>query len=343
MSKLDTLITSIKQLPGVKERAVAAIVGATVADAATRPLHWIYNQETLDAILKSTENPEFYPENQSPFYTIPLGENSCYNDIMKCTLFYLNKHNGAIDAKDGLPSAFNDTFGDGTSYSSAYNTRQVAYASDNRSSFKGPIPGPWIHSSILELLKARKQGAPFNNPNNNEYDGFLAALPLIIQKTGSPSLWDDMKKVVAMLTTNEMVMSRFHADLILLEECIHGSADPFSSMKNKLGEYSDLLESLEDLELNKEDDFIATVAKNGKACGLPGSFLGSYLALLKSSSFEDAVRLNITGGGCNCSRSNVIGAYFGARYGIDAIPMQWLQRVNDIESVLEAAVNLARN
>ena len=46
-----SLLDSLKQLQVEKERAAAALVGAAVADAAARPLHWIYDADKLKEIL----------------------------------------------------------------------------------------------------------------------------------------------------------------------------------------------------------------------------------------------------------------------------------------------------
>ena len=62
---------------------MAAILGACVADAAARPLHWVYDMSALNRYLgqkigdtdeeKSIDRykyPEFFPENRSPFYNV---------------------------------------------------------------------------------------------------------------------------------------------------------------------------------------------------------------------------------------------------------------------------------
>ena len=62
---------------------VSAILGACVADAAARPLHWVYDMSDLKKYLnqkvgstpeeKSVDRnkfPEFYPESKSPFYNV---------------------------------------------------------------------------------------------------------------------------------------------------------------------------------------------------------------------------------------------------------------------------------
>ena len=42
----------LEALPELQARAAASILGAAVADGAARPLHWVYNKEELENILK---------------------------------------------------------------------------------------------------------------------------------------------------------------------------------------------------------------------------------------------------------------------------------------------------
>lgn len=84
--KLQALLDRVFALPLVKQRAIASIVGSCVADAATRPFHWLYDQQRLEAIVtegaaSGITDVAFWPTSCSPYYTIPTGENSCYNDL----------------------------------------------------------------------------------------------------------------------------------------------------------------------------------------------------------------------------------------------------------------------
>ena len=56
-------------------------LGATVADAATRPLHWVYDQKKLKKYIKGKKEIAFLKKNRSPFYNIKTGNVSGYNDI----------------------------------------------------------------------------------------------------------------------------------------------------------------------------------------------------------------------------------------------------------------------
>ncbi len=56
-------------------------LGATVADAATRPLHWVYDPKKLKKFIQGKKEIAFLKTNRSPFYSIKTGNVSGYNDV----------------------------------------------------------------------------------------------------------------------------------------------------------------------------------------------------------------------------------------------------------------------
>ena len=56
-------------------------IGATVADAAARPLHWVYDQKKLNQYIKGKKEITFLKKSRSPFYSIKTGKVSGYNDV----------------------------------------------------------------------------------------------------------------------------------------------------------------------------------------------------------------------------------------------------------------------
>ena len=56
-------------------------LGATVADAAARPLHWVYDSKKLNKYIKGKKEIAFLKKNKSPFYSIKTGKVSGYNDV----------------------------------------------------------------------------------------------------------------------------------------------------------------------------------------------------------------------------------------------------------------------
>ena len=57
----------------ILQNSRAILLGAAVADAAARPLHWIYDTEKIQKLICGTANPEFWPKSESPFYNLPTG------------------------------------------------------------------------------------------------------------------------------------------------------------------------------------------------------------------------------------------------------------------------------
>ena len=56
-------------------------LGATVADAAARPLHWVYDPKKLKSYIKNKKEITFLKQNKSPFYSVKTGNVSGYNDV----------------------------------------------------------------------------------------------------------------------------------------------------------------------------------------------------------------------------------------------------------------------
>ena len=70
-------------------------LGATVADAAARPLHWVYDPKKLKKYIKGKKDITFMKKNKSPFYSIKTGNVSGYNDVgqVMLKLWFLLKRN----------------------------------------------------------------------------------------------------------------------------------------------------------------------------------------------------------------------------------------------------------
>ena len=58
------------------------------------PIHWVYDIAKLDEILSGHKNPEFIPKFHCPFYTLPVGSNSCYGDQAYALLTSLVENKG---------------------------------------------------------------------------------------------------------------------------------------------------------------------------------------------------------------------------------------------------------
>ena len=74
-------------------------LGATVADAAARPLHWVYNQKKLFSYIKGKKDFSFLKKNKSPFYNIKTGKVSSYNEIGQVMFKTLIESHSNVDER----------------------------------------------------------------------------------------------------------------------------------------------------------------------------------------------------------------------------------------------------
>ena len=51
---MSSLLEEVTHLPSLHQRKVGSLLGAAVADAAARPLHWVYDTEELQRAIRRT-------------------------------------------------------------------------------------------------------------------------------------------------------------------------------------------------------------------------------------------------------------------------------------------------
>lgn len=124
MTKLTSLMNRFQILNPIQQRAVAAVIGASVADAATRPLHWLYDRTKLESIIEDND-PAFWPNNLSPFYSIPTGKRSCYNDMSYCLLRSLPRDKMKSSVLKDYVESLKDFFSPSSEYADALSRRPV--------------------------------------------------------------------------------------------------------------------------------------------------------------------------------------------------------------------------
>jgi len=80
-----------------------------------------------------------------------------------------------------------------------------------------------------------------------------------------------------------------------------------------------------------EADTVVFAGEVGRACPLPQAMPVIFHICRHAKTYRDAIERNILAGGDNCGRAPVIGAVFGAAFGVQGsgIPVPWLARLND--------------
>ena len=305
-------------------------LGAAVADAAARPLHWVYDPKKLKKYIKGKKEIAFLKKNKSPFYSIKTGNVSGYNDVGQVMFKTLVSTKKKSDIIKNFKKNIVKNFGPGSAYWKNLKLRKKY----KKIKWKMPMNGPWIHQNILETIKnIRAKKSPTGGTKVNESDGFCAALPYYLYNNSEKEL-KKIIKIVANTKTNEVYAL---AKLKIIDLAYKGNKNPIKTFVKKYGKnryFKEVVNNIKKVLRLKNQNHIQVVKKFGKACSYPGTFMGSIHAIITSASYKSAVIKTIKAGGCNCSRANFTGAYFVALKGIKTIPIQWIKKTKVAKKII---------
>ena len=305
-------------------------LGATVADAATRPLHWVYDPKKLKKYIKGKKEIAFLKTNRSPFYSIKTGNVSGYNDVGQVMFKTLLSSKKQSEILKNFKKNIVKNFGPGSYYWKNLKLRKKY----KKVKWKKPMNGPWIHQNILETIhNIYKKKIITGGTKVNESDGYCAALPYFLYNNSD----NELKKIIKTVANSRVNESYAMSKLKIIELAKEGDKDPIKSFikkykKNKY--YRNVITNIKKVLRLKNQNHIKTVRKFGKACSYPGTFMGSIHAIITSKNYKSAVIKTIKAGGCNCSRANFVGAYFAALKP-GSIPSNWVRRTLPAKNILK--------
>ena len=308
---------------------VHGFLGATVADAAARPLHWVYNQKKLNTFIKHIKDYSFLKNNKSPFYSIKTGNVSGYNDVGQVMFRTLLKGNKNIEKRFKIN--LKKHFGPGSNYWKNYKARAKYRKIKD---WRGIIKGPWIHQNIIDTISnINKNKKIVGGSKVHESDGFCAALPYFLYFRSFLGL----KKIISLVCRSKISIKYGLAKLYLIDFALKGNKDPINFFVKKFSSDSYFDEVVKGIKSakrlsNKTHSF--AVRKLGISCRYPGTFNSSIHVIISSKNYKTAILKTIRAGGCNCSRSNFIGSYFAALNGSTSIPKSWISKCVHSKSIL---------
>ena len=306
-------------------------LGATVADAAARPLHWVYDPKKLKRYIRGKKEITFLKKNKSPFYSIKTGNISGYNDVGQVMFKTILSTEKKSDILKNFKKNLVKNFGPGSSYWRNLKLRKKY----KKIKWKKPMKGPWIHQNILETIQNIKAKKSMTGGTKvNESDGYCAALPYFLHNNSDMEL----KRVVKSVANSKINETYALAKLKIIDLAIKGNKNPvlaFTKKYKKNRYYKDIIFNIKRIIRHKNHNHIKVVKKFGKACSYPGTFMGSIHAIISSNNYRSAVIKTIKAGGCNCSRANFVGAYFAALKGIKNIPVQWIKKTKSAKNIIK--------
>ena len=305
-------------------------LGATVADAAARPLHWVYNQKKLLNYIKGKKDFTFLKRNKSPFYNIKTGKVSGYNEIGQVMFKTLLDDNKNIEKR--FKKNIIKNFGPGSIY---WKNLDLRAKYRKVKDWRGIIKGPWIHQNIIETVKNIKAKKKVTGGIKvNESDGYCAALPYFLYGYNFKSV----KKIISTITVSKISLKYALAKFYLLDLALKGSKDPINEFINKFKKNSyfrNVIQDIQKVKKYKSKPHPMIVRKLGMACSYPGTFNSSIHSIINSTNYKSAILRTIKAGGCNCSRVNFVGAYFAALKGVNSIPKSWIKKTSPARKILD--------
>ena len=305
-------------------------LGATVADAAARPLHWVYNQKKLLTYIRGKKDFAFLKKNKSPFYNIKTGKVSGYNMIGQVMFDTLMESSDNIEKRFKINILKN--FGPGSLY---WKNLKLRRKYKKVKDWRSMIKGPWIHQNIIETIENIKKRKKFTGGKKvNESDGFCAALPFFLYGYD----FKDIEKVIKIVTVSKIsikyAISKFH----ILDFALKGFKDPIKKFETKFKKnnyFKSVIKDIRKIKRFRNKPHILIVKKLGMACSYPGTFNSAVHSILTTTNFKSAILKTIRAGGCNCSRVNFIGAYFAALKGKNSIPKTWIKKTIPANKILK--------
>ncbi len=304
-------------------------LGATVADAAARPLHWVYNQKKLNSYIRGKKDFSFLKKNKSPFYNIKTGKVSGYNEIGQ--VMFKTLLEGHDDINQRFKKNIKKNFGPGSIY-----WRNLGLRSKYKKvkDWRGIVKGPWIHQNVIETIRNIKLKKKITGEVKvNESDGFCASLPYFLYGFDLKSLKRIISTVTVSKISHKYALAKFH----IIDLALKGAQNPINEFVKKFrkdSNYKTIINDIIKIKKLKSSSHQSVVKKLGMACSYPGTFNSSIHAIINSKNYKDAILKTIKAGGCNCSRANFIGAYFTALKGLNSIPKSWIKKTLPAKKIL---------
>jgi len=309
-------------------------LGATVADAAARPLHWVYDEKKLKSYIKRKKDIAFFKQNRSPFYSIKTGEVSGYNDVGQVMFRTLTATKEKKDIIINFKKNILKNFGPGSRYWKNLKLRKKY----KKIKWTTAMKGPWIHQNILETIKNIKLKKTVTGGSKvNESDGYCAVLPYSLFNNSEQKL----KKIIKTVANSKISEQFALAKIKIINLADEGNKDPVNTflkinIKNKY--FKDVIKNIKKVRKLRNKPHNDVVKKFGKACSYPGTFNGSIHAIITTKNYKNAVIKTIKAGGCNCSRANFVGAYFAAKNGLKGIPKNWIEKTKPAKDIFKYIV-----
>jgi len=308
------------------------LLGATVADAAARPLHWVYDPKKLKSYIKGKKDIAFLKENKCPFYSVGLGKNSGYGDMAQVMFQTIITSKKKSEILKNFKKNVVKHFGPGSIYWKNLKERNKY----KKIKWKKPLKGSWLHNNALVAIqkitnKKKIKGGLKVAP---ETDGFNSALPyyFLVSKDDK-----EVKKVIRTVADSHINEVYGLARLKIIDLASEGEKNPiqtFIKLNKKNKYFKEVVKDILKVLKLKNQDHTKVTHMLGKACSDNSNFKSAIHCIITSSNYEQAIIKTIKAGGCNVSRGIFCGSYFAA-FKDRNIPLAWIKKTLPAKNILK--------
>ena len=312
-------------------KGLKILLGGIVADAASRPLHWIYSPKKLKSYIKGKKDIAFFKENKCPFYSVPLGKNSGYGDMAQVMFQTIITSKKKSEIHNNFKKNIVKFFGPRSNYWKNLKERKKY----KKIKWKRALRGEWLHQNTLETIqniKAKKRVT--GGTKVSETDGFAGAILyyFLVSKEDK-----EIKKIIRTVANSHKNVLYALARLKIIDLASEGEKNPiqkFIKLNKKNKYFREVVKDIKKVLKLKNQNHTDVTRMLGKACSDKGNFQSSIHCIITSSNYEPAIIKTIKSGGCNCSRAFFVGSYFSALKNKN-IPLAWIKKTTHAKKILE--------
>eukprot|EP00804_Cyclotella_cryptica_P029813 CCRYP_010744-RA/>CCRYP_010744-RA protein AED:0.00 eAED:0.00 QI:294/1/1/1/0/0/2/77/351 len=297
----------------------AGLLGALIGDAATMPVHWIYEEKKLHDALVDSSKPEFNPTLSCPFYSstefpnhYDKGQCSPYGEQFVALLKSVRSNNGNADI---VAQNFYDWL---TDYTGRKDKAGKEFHENYRNGKRNPECGAddnqaqCLSKAVIAVGAgyADNVGALISFHQNNNIAigcGQVYAKFLHCIKTGKRTPREAFNEVFVHDKDSLPEFLQPHIEFLLKHI---DSGDTKTMLQAWAQEFS--------------QKSITAIS-----CLNPPAFLRSLHISVHATSYEQGIRKNLILGGDNCSTAIAIGAALGYHFGV---PEDWMKQPNNTQN-----------
>nr|CCA17550.1 conserved hypothetical protein [Albugo laibachii Nc14] len=316
-----------------RQRAVAALVGAFVAEAASTSLNGVPNPvKKFPDFLSNSSDPAFFDaklvnelcDDKKRRFLLMFDEQSYFDEALNISNVVKESSTGIesrivlhciahIGHLDDIHQLRNDIYW-------LYKQHFTLLSRNARDFVKSMEKGK---SSISSTIRSRS------------IDVLALLPPVVALYAGTDHLFDKVKKLVQIFSRGSRVLDMATVAAYILEQIILG-ASILEALRRSIRcsllsprQRKYIYKAFTKAQLSSHE----AILKYGNEGNLPRGLYTILQPLFVSTSYTNAVRENIIGGGRSCRRAMFLGACFAAQDGIRSIPSMWLAQTPQFESV----------